>query len=193
MRRYVLAQTSDEAEFDHALSIVVRYRAAHQYPLAKATMGVRSVVRTTGLPIEVSQRLKRLPTIADKLTREPTMQLATMQDIGGSRAVFDNISALRRVEQKGGSNMVDRIKHFLLVFDHHEGHLVELEEFGEDGDRALAAYAAKERELREVPAMEMVLIGSDSLDTVKLTHANYFDGSVAVSRYLRGILEPSPS
>jgi ppGpp synthetase/RelA/SpoT-type nucleotidyltranferase len=100
MRRYVLAQTSDEAEFDHALSIVVRYRAAHQYPLAKATMGVRSVVRTAGLPIEVSQRLKRLPTIADKLTREPTMQLATMQDIGGCRAVFDNISALRRVEQK---------------------------------------------------------------------------------------------
>jgi hypothetical protein len=45
MRRYVLAQTSDEAEFDHALSIVVRDRAAHQYPLAKATMGVRSGTR----------------------------------------------------------------------------------------------------------------------------------------------------
>lgn len=35
--------------------------------------------------------------------------------------------------------------------------------------------------------MEIVLIGSDSLSTVKLTHANYFDGSVAVSKYLEGI------
>lgn len=35
--------------------------------------------------------------------------------------------------------------------------------------------------------MEIVLIGSDSVDTVKLTHANYFDGSAAVSEYLAGI------
>jgi len=32
------------------------------------------------------------------------------------------------------------------------------------------------------------LSGSDSLDTVRLTHANYFDGRVAVSTYLVGHL-----
>ena len=47
-----------------------------------------------------SQRLKRLPTILDKLLREPTMQLANMQDIGGCRAVFETIPQLRRVEQR---------------------------------------------------------------------------------------------
>ena len=32
-----------------------------------------------------------------------------------------------------------------------------------------------------------LLIGADSLKTVQLTHANYFDGSVAVSKYLEGV------
>lgn len=82
---------------------------------------------------------------------------------------------------------MDRIKHFLIVFDHHAGRMVQLEEFGENSEAAVAAYAAKEQELRDQDDIEIVLIGSDSLETVRLTHANYFDGSVAVSKYLAGI------
>jgi hypothetical protein len=86
--------------------------------------------------------------------------------------------------------MADAIQHFLLVFDHTKAELVELKEFGGDSDKAVAAYAAKEHEvgaLGSPSAFEIVLIGSDSLETVKLTHANYFDGSVAVSKYFAGI------
>ncbi|MFN2582002.1 MAG: RelA/SpoT domain-containing protein [Candidatus Dormibacteria bacterium] len=75
-------------------------RAVHAYPLTKATMGLRSVVTTEGCKLEVSQRLKRMTTILDKLMREPTMQLANMQDIGGCRAVLASIPKLRRVEQR---------------------------------------------------------------------------------------------
>ncbi|MFN2582001.1 MAG: hypothetical protein ABR498_04575 [Candidatus Dormibacteria bacterium] len=85
---------------------------------------------------------------------------------------------------------VPSIKHFLLVFDHNRGALVELKQFGDDRDAAVAAYAEKERELGELgteSAIEIVLIGSDSLSTVKLTHANYFDGTAAVSKYLAGV------
>jgi hypothetical protein len=82
---------------------------------------------------------------------------------------------------------VERIQHFLLAFDNDAGHLLGLQEFGDDGDGAVSAYAALERELAGQRNIEIVLIGSDSLDTVKLTHANYFDGSVAVSKYLSGI------
>ena len=83
---------------------------------------------------------------------------------------------------------VDRhIKHFLLVFDHEAGHLVEEYDFGTDSDAAVAAYAAKEAEYQGRSRIEIVLIGSDSFETVKLTHANYFDGTVAVSKYLVGI------
>lgn len=86
--------------------------------------------------------------------------------------------------------MSDAIQHFLLVFDHDRGELVSVQEFGSDEKRAMDAYAEKEREIGDLGhagALEVVLIGSDSLDTVKLTHANYFDGSAAVSRYLAGL------
>lgn len=84
--------------------------------------------------------------------------------------------------------MTQRIKHFLLIFDHDQGSLLKpVEEFGEDGDRALAAYAQSEQDYRDRPKIEIVLIGSDSLETVTVTHANYFDGSVAVSKYLLDI------
>ena len=83
--------------------------------------------------------------------------------------------------------MNEPIQHFLLVFDHEQGQLIDTEEFGTDGDAALSAYAAKEREYRDRERIEIVLVGSDSLETVRLTHANYFDGSVTVSQYLAGI------
>ena len=83
--------------------------------------------------------------------------------------------------------MSKHIEHFLIVFDHAAGKLEDVIPFGTDGDAAVAAYSAKEKELQGRDMMEIVLVGSDSLDTVKLTHANYFDGSVAVSKYLLGV------
>jgi hypothetical protein len=83
--------------------------------------------------------------------------------------------------------MSQPIKHFLIVFDHERGKLEDLLEFDTNSEKAVAAYSAKERELQGRKLVEIVLIGSDSLETVKLTHANYFDGSVALSKYLAGI------
>lgn len=79
------------------------------------------------------------------------------------------------------------IQHFLLVFDHEKGALVDEQHFGGDSDRAVKRYAELEIEHRDDRMIEIVLIGSDSIETVRLTHANYFDGSVAVSKYLAGI------
>lgn len=83
-----------------AMGVLERHRADHQYPLAKATMGLRSVVKTEGCIVEVSQRLKRTPTILDKIVREPTMSLANMQDVAGCRAVLEDIDERRRVEKR---------------------------------------------------------------------------------------------
>lgn len=85
--------------------------------------------------------------------------------------------------------MSESIKHFLIVFDHGAGKLEELVEFEEDSDRAVQAYAAKEAELKGRQLVEIVLIGSDSLATVKLTHANYFEPTAPpVSKYLVGLM-----
>ena len=79
-----------------------------------------------------------------------------------------------------------KLVHFLLVYDHARGQLLDRQEF-DDSEEAVAAYAAKEQECQDERLIEIVLIGSDSLETVMLTHANYFDGTVTVSPYLAGI------
>jgi len=78
------------------------------------------------------------------------------------------------------------IHHFLLVFDHEQGRLISEQHFGTDAAAALNAYSDLERK-HQADLIEIVLIGSDSIETVRLTHANYFDGTVAVSKYLAGI------
>jgi hypothetical protein len=57
---------------------------------------------------------------------------------------------------------------------------------------AVRAYELAELEHRKDNLIDIVLVGSDSLETVKMTHANYFSGhfeaeeSVA-SKYLAGL------
>lgn len=70
-----------------------------------------------------------------------------------------------------------KIQHFILVFDRSAGHLVEQLNFGTEAKAAVSKYEALEEQYRDSPHMDIVLVGSDSIDTVKITHANYFDGS----------------
>lgn len=85
--------------FNAAFDLLVAWRTAHATPLRKATMGLRSCVATARCAqIEVSQRLKRTPTIIDKLRREPRMELGRMADIGGCRAVLQDQGLYRGAE-----------------------------------------------------------------------------------------------
>ncbi len=68
-----------------------------------------------------------------------------------------------------------KIKHFLLVYDHALGRQVQATDFGNDSSRALKEYERLEEQYRETPTMDIVLVGSDSLETIKITHRNYFD------------------
>lgn len=65
------------------------------------------------------------------------------------------------------------IKHFLIVYDIEAGK-AEVTSFGEDYDRALAAYAKAEEDLRDDLNLEIVLMGADSIETVERTHSSYF-------------------
>ena len=84
----------------HALRVLSEFRASHSNALLKANNGLRAMIRTEGCEVQVSQRLKRTATIIDKLLRHPSMALSTMQDIGGCRAVLNNIDEVRRVERR---------------------------------------------------------------------------------------------
>ncbi|MEX1164764.1 MAG: hypothetical protein WEB03_14420 [Nitriliruptor sp.] len=78
------------------------------------------------------------------------------------------------------------LRHFLLVFDHTKGELIDQREFTRV-DVALGAYGKTERQYEANDQVEVVLVGSDSMETVKVTHGNYFDGTVAISKYLAGL------
>lgn len=80
------------------------------------------------------------------------------------------------------------LKHFLLIFDHVAGKLESCQEF-HDVDEAIEAYEAAEGRHDLSDKIEVVLIGSDSIETVRETHANYFDGTVALARALVDILK----
>jgi ppGpp synthetase/RelA/SpoT-type nucleotidyltranferase len=71
-------------------------------------------MKTLGLDGQVTQRLKRMQTILDKLGREHTLTLDRMQDIGGCRAVLPTRSAVYKLAEhiktvKPTSRVVDYI------------------------------------------------------------------------------------
>ena len=75
-------------EKDHANKILSNWRAIHSYPINTFQATLRDKLKNlrikNGL---VAQRLKRAPSIIEKLKRFPDMNLSRMQDIGGLRAV----------------------------------------------------------------------------------------------------------
>lgn len=82
------------------------------------------------------------------------------------------------------------IQHFLLVFDHSKNELIKQVTFGDDATAATVAYGEMERKHRESHAIDIVLVGSDSIETVMVTHANYFTGNSInkIKRALSGSL-----
>ena len=66
------------------------------------------------------------------------------------------------------------VVHFLLVYDHAAGHLREEQTF-RDPELAVAAYAKMEEKHRNEPRVEIVLVGADSIATVRQTHGHYFE------------------
>lgn len=68
--------------------------------------------------------------------------------------------------------------HFLLIYDLRARRLVNIQTF-DDASEAMVAYGQAERDHLDDRDTEIVLVGSDSLDTVKLTHGYYFsDGAL---------------
>ena len=65
-------------------------------------------------------------------------------------------------------------RHFILVFDRATGDLA-VEEPAGDRSTALARLESLEHEHREDTSVEVVLIGSNSLESVRQTHPHYFN------------------
>jgi hypothetical protein len=67
-----------------------------------------------------------------------------------------------------------KIKHFLVIYDIANG-IAHVDSFDKDYDAALAAYNEAEEQHRTDPNVEVVLLGSDSKETLERTHSSYFE------------------
>jgi len=83
--------------------------------------------------------------------------------------------------------MSDDVQYFLLAYDRSARHLITELSLGTDQDSASNAYSELESQHRGDENIEVVLLGSDSIETLRLTHANYFEGSRTGSRFLAGL------
>ncbi len=83
-------------EAEQAIDVIEWWRSEHAKPLSRVAANLRYYVGEEGSPV-VAQRLKRVPTIAGKLLREPAMKLSRMADIGGVRAILPDQAAVYRV------------------------------------------------------------------------------------------------
>ena len=83
--------------YQEALDLANRWRACHAYPINTFQATLRTKLKDyKGSPI-VAQRLKRMPTVIDKLKRHPNMKLTTMQDIAGVRGIVEDIEDVYRI------------------------------------------------------------------------------------------------
>ena len=96
-------------ELVQATVVAEEFRQAHRAPMVSAGMDLRSCIEAEGLAAaELGQRLKRMPTIVDKLRRLPTMKLSSLQDLGGCRAVLATQAEVARVQERFMISSKDR-------------------------------------------------------------------------------------
>jgi hypothetical protein len=71
------------------------------------------------------------------------------------------------------------VKQFVIVFDRPRGKILEMIAFGDtERDLALKELFEREERHREETDVEVVMLGSDSVETLKTTHARYFKGEL---------------
>lgn len=98
-------------QVDHALVVIGNWRAAHAFPLNTFQMGLRRTAQKIQAGALIAQRLKRLPTMLDKLRRMPKTALTRFQDIGGCRAVVTNLGQVLELRDRYRRS---RMKHKLV-------------------------------------------------------------------------------
>ena len=102
---------SSAEERRRALIPINEWRASCAYPLTVFNNTLRTKLNKLNIKGLVAQRLKRMPTIIDKLERQPTMQIKTMGDIAGLRVIVPSVQAVEEIYE---SYKKSRFQHRLI-------------------------------------------------------------------------------
>ncbi|MDI5832641.1 RelA/SpoT domain-containing protein (plasmid) [Shewanella xiamenensis] len=107
-----------------AIRKIQAFREFHLYPLMLLKNHLARTSKKVGRNIIVARRLKRLPTILDKLERPTlngqqnnTIRVTTMQDVAGCRAIVKNkkqlIDLLKRLQQSRSVHQIINTRDYL--------------------------------------------------------------------------------
>lgn len=94
-----------------AYKILSNWRSAHAYPMHAILIFLRKKSSDACKHPIVVQRLKRSPSIIEKLKRFPDMSLDRMQDIAGCRSVVENLDQLNKLYKKIKKSRIRHILH----------------------------------------------------------------------------------
>lgn len=101
------------SEYSKSLDILSYHRSCHEQSLNNAVELVSACAREVEHSAIIGKRLKRAPSIIEKLQRYSTMKLNTMQDIGGCRAILSTekkvIKVVRLLKKKCSFRIDDYI------------------------------------------------------------------------------------
>jgi putative GTP pyrophosphokinase len=103
----------------HAFDVLANWRACHGYPINTFQATLRTRLKKIDDKALVAQRLKRTPSILNKLRRFKGMNLARMQDIGGLRAVVGSMKQLGILNE---SYVSTALTHELVSQYHYVNH-----------------------------------------------------------------------
>lgn len=90
---------------DNVLDIFNNWRSSHALPLDFISEILSSTVKDIDDNYLIAKRLKRSPSIINKLKLQPSMSLASMQDIGGCRAIVSTVDNVYKVSENVKSNL----------------------------------------------------------------------------------------
>lgn len=101
----LISNTSSEQEKQEAIEILDNWRAIHSYPMHVFKKRLKSKSQLIDKKSLTAQRLKRVPSILNKLKREyegrpATMNLSQMQDIGGCRAILSELDFVKKLHKE---------------------------------------------------------------------------------------------
>lgn len=93
------------------IEILANFRSSHAYPMQSMIVHFRKKAFGVDRNAIVVRRLKRIPSIINKLKRFPSMSITTMGDIGGIRVILQDMTDVNKLR---GSLLKDKTRNQLL-------------------------------------------------------------------------------
>jgi len=135
----VLIGKENDMSEEEALAILNNWRSSHAYPLNIVQNSLRYQVKKIDENHTVTQRLKRIVSIKNKLIRLPNMKLNTMQDMGGCRAILSRNELVYKIrDELMNINNINIIK--------EDDYIKNPRESGYRGIHLISAYCGEQKE-----------------------------------------------